>query len=53
MAALDNSQSTAQKKNVFRSDHVLAGAISGGLTRFTIAPLDVLKIRFQVSSPVA
>lgn len=29
---------------------ILAGGISGGVTRMLIAPLDVIKIRFQVQS---
>lgn len=29
---------------------ILAGGISGGITRMLIAPLDVIKIRFQVQS---
>lgn len=29
---------------------ILAGGISGGLTRLLIAPLDVIKIRFQVQT---
>lgn len=35
----------AKEKN---TDHAIAGAISGFLTRFTCQPLDVVKIRFQV-----
>lgn len=30
------------------TDHAIAGAISGFVTRFTCQPLDVIKIRFQV-----
>ena len=30
------------------SDSVVAGAISGGVTRLLIEPLDVLKVRFQL-----
>lgn len=30
-------------------DHAIAGAVSGFVTRFLCQPLDVIKIRFQVS----
>ncbi len=30
------------------ADHLLAGAVSGSLTRVVTAPLDVLKVRFQL-----
>ena len=30
------------------SDSVVAGAVSGGVTRLLIEPLDVLKVRFQL-----
>lgn len=30
-------------------DHAIAGAASGFITRFLCQPLDVIKIRFQVS----
>lgn len=30
------------------TDSLIAGAISGGVTRLVAAPLDVLKIRFQL-----
>jgi hypothetical protein len=30
------------------SIHMIAGMMAGGITRLTVAPLDVLKIRFQV-----
>lgn len=30
-------------------DHAIAGAASGFITRFLCQPLDVVKIRFQVS----
>lgn len=33
---------------VLFSDSVVAGAVSGGVTRLLIAPLDVLKVRFQL-----
>jgi hypothetical protein len=29
--------------------HMLAGMVAGGATRLMVAPLDVLKIRFQVA----
>lgn len=31
------------------SDYVTAGAVSGFMTRMIFQPLDVIKIRFQVS----
>ena len=33
---------------VLFSDSVVAGAVSGGVTRLLIQPLDVLKVRFQL-----
>ncbi len=30
------------------TDSLIAGSISGGVTRLVVAPLDVLKIRFQL-----
>jgi len=30
------------------SDHLIAGVVSGFLTRCALQPIDVLKIRFQV-----
>ena len=33
---------------VLFSDSVVAGAVSGGVTRLLIEPLDVLKVRFQL-----
>lgn len=33
------------------SDYVIAGAMSGFMTRAIFQPLDVIKIRFQVEFP--
>ena len=33
---------------VLLSDSLVAGAVSGGVTRLLIEPLDVLKVRFQL-----
>lgn len=41
---------TALKVDEHNSDHIIAGAISGFVTRFTCQPLDVIKIRFQVKN---
>lgn len=38
-----------EKKKLSKGEHGMAGAISGGLTRFLCQPFDVIKIRFQVS----
>lgn len=38
----------SQKTTESNSDHAIAGAISGLITRFLCQPLDVIKIRFQV-----
>ena len=35
--------------NLTPRDHGIAGAVSGAVTRAVVQPLDVLKIRFQVS----
>ena len=35
-------------KGVGISDAVIAGAVSGGLTRAILSPVDVVKIRFQL-----
>ncbi|XP_076671939.1 mitochondrial thiamine pyrophosphate carrier [Andrena cerasifolii] len=39
---------TSQKADSHNSDHAVAGAISGFVTRFACQPLDVVKIRFQL-----
>ncbi|XP_023724089.1 mitochondrial thiamine pyrophosphate carrier isoform X4 [Cryptotermes secundus] len=36
------------KKKLSKGEHGMAGAISGGLTRFLCQPFDVIKIRFQL-----
>jgi hypothetical protein len=41
------------KKKLSKGDYGTAGAISGAVTRFLCQPLDVIKIRFQVSPKVA
>lgn len=38
------------KETNHNSDHAVAGAISGFITRFLCQPLDVIKIRFQVKT---
>lgn len=38
-----------QKSAESNSHHAIAGAASGFITRFLCQPLDVVKIRFQVS----
>jgi len=37
-----------QKGQTTFKSHLVAGALTGGLTRFIVAPFDVVKIRFQV-----
>lgn len=37
------------QKSESNSDHAIAGAVSGFVTRFLCQPLDVIKIRFQVN----
>ncbi|XP_012534513.1 mitochondrial thiamine pyrophosphate carrier [Monomorium pharaonis] len=39
---------SAQKPTEPNSDHAIAGAVSGCITRFLCQPLDVVKIRFQL-----
>jgi hypothetical protein len=40
------------KKILSKEEYATAGAISGAATRFLCQPLDVIKIRFQVSPKV-
>lgn len=40
--------SDSLKTNDYKSDHAIAGAVSGFITRFCCQPLDVIKIRFQL-----
>jgi solute carrier family 25 thiamine pyrophosphate transporter 19 len=50
----ENDTGATNVKSLSRSEgtwkDILAGGISGGLTRMLIAPLDVIKIRFQVQT---
>ncbi len=41
-----------EKRKLTTAEHGLAGAVSGVVTRVVLQPLDVLKIRFQVSQQV-
>lgn len=55
MSHSPRQQSTSGNNVAKEEDHggwkdILAGGISGGVTRMLIAPLDVIKIRFQVQS---
>lgn len=43
-----NNNGEVQQKRSFVGKEAVAGALSGGATRFICQPLDVLKIRFQV-----
>lgn len=45
-----NKMSALLKRNDNNSDHAIAGAASGFVTRFCCQPLDVIKIRFQVKT---
>ncbi|XP_011311047.1 mitochondrial thiamine pyrophosphate carrier [Fopius arisanus] len=36
------------RRNEYSSDHAVAGAVSGFMTRLTCQPIDVIKIRFQL-----
>lgn len=42
-------QAAMGSKAESNSSHAIAGAVSGFITRFICQPLDVIKIRFQVS----
>lgn len=44
---------TPGQTQLSHQSHILAGAASGVVTRIVTQPLDVLKIRFQVSKMVA
>ncbi|KAG7380904.1 hypothetical protein PHYPSEUDO_006674 [Phytophthora pseudosyringae] len=45
---------TENKRGASTTEAALAGAVSGGVTRLVAAPLDLLKIRFQVQpAPIA
>lgn len=55
MSHSHRAHSTSGNSDANVEDHggwkdILAGGISGGITRMLIAPLDVIKIRFQVQS---
>lgn len=39
---------TSGSKDDVKSDHAVAGGVSGFVTRLLFQPLDVVKIRFQV-----
>lgn len=45
-----SANSSAKEEDHGGWKDILAGGISGGITRMLIAPLDVIKIRFQVQS---
>lgn len=41
-------RSVSEKDHLTGGDHMIAGAVSGLVTRFLCQPFDVVKIRFQV-----
>lgn len=46
MVGFDRNSSSSKYRD---SDYVIAGAASGFITRLIFQPLDVIKIRFQVT----
>lgn len=46
---MGKEDATGQKVQVAKWQSMVAGGMSGAITRFLCQPFDVLKIRFQVS----